>query len=107
MTSLQTTAARWVGATMPSMLVRITALGFSCPVMHRSTVAENYSNPRGRPPEEAWQISGSGSGRRKGTGINGLLVGGSAVQFDKVDQHHPIRRLTVVFGFGKNGALVG
>jgi hypothetical protein len=51
--------------------------------------------------------AGSGSSRRKGAGINGLFFSGSAVQFDKVDQHHPVRRLTVVFGLGKNGTLVG
>jgi hypothetical protein len=46
---------------------------------------------------------GSGEGAR----INGLLVGRSGVQFDKIDQHRFVRRLTVVFGLGKNGALVG
>ena len=50
---------------------------------------------------------GSGSGRRKGAGINGLFVGGSAVQFDEVDEHQTVRGLAAVFGFGKNSALIG
>jgi hypothetical protein len=55
----------------------------------------------------AWLFSKSGSGRRKGAGINGLLVSGFAVQFDKVDQNQRVSRLIVVFGLGKNGTLVG
>ena len=34
-----------------------------------------------------------------------LLIEGR--EFDKIDQHQPVGRLTVVFGFGKKGALVG
>ena len=71
--------------------------------------SQNIPSPRIFPQAAAGncQIGKSGSGRRKGTGINGFLLSGSAVQRDKVDQHHPVRRLTVVFGFGENGALVG
>jgi hypothetical protein len=45
----------------------------------------------------------SGSGWRKGARIDGRLF---AVQFDKIDQHYPVRRLTIVVGLGKQGALV-
>jgi hypothetical protein len=45
----------------------------------------------------------SGSGWRKGARIDGTLF---AVQFDKIDQHQPIRRLTIVVGLGKQGILV-
>ena len=41
-------------------------------------------------PVENYQISKSGSGRRKGSRIDKLLVGGSTVQFDKIDQHQPV-----------------
>jgi hypothetical protein len=50
---------------------------------------------------------GSGSSWRKGARIDGLLVGNSIVQFDKIDQHQPVSRLTIFVGFGKQGALVG
>jgi hypothetical protein len=75
------------------------------PVGHMSSLVQPTGDRK--PPQGAWQIGRSDSGRRKGAGINGLLVGDSAVQFDKIDQHHPVRRLTVVFGLGKKGALVG
>ena len=51
------------------------------------------------------QISKSGSGGRKGARID-LLVGLAAVQFDKIDQHQPVRRLTIFLRLGKQGALV-
>jgi hypothetical protein len=35
-----------------------------------------------------------------------FLISGFAVQFDKVDQYQPVRRLTAIFGLGKHGALV-
>ena len=43
----------------------------------------------------------------EGARVNRLLVGLTAVQFDKVDQRQSVRRLAVVFGLGKQGALVG
>ena len=63
---------------------------------------------RGIRNNRGWMITPyvSGSSRRKGARIDGLLVGNSTVQFDKVDQHQPVRRLTIFFGFGKQGALV-
>src|SRR5450759_5087997 len=71
-----------------------------------NTQAQPEGERKPNSPRGNCQISKSGSGRRKGAGINGLLVSGSAVQFDKVDQHQPVRRLTVVFGLGKS-TLVG
>ena len=52
------------------------------------------------------QIGKSGSARRKGARIDRLLVGLTAVQFDKIDQHQSVRRLTIVLRVGKQGALV-
>jgi hypothetical protein len=46
----------------------------------------------------------SGSSWRKGARIDGRFF---AVQFDKIDQHQPVSRLTIFVGFGKQGALVG
>jgi hypothetical protein len=54
----------------------------------------------------AGKISKSGSGRRKGARIDGMLVGLNAVQFHKVDQHQPVGRLTIFLRLGKQGALV-
>jgi hypothetical protein len=51
------------------------------------------------------QISKSGSGGWKGARID-LLVGLTAVQFDKIDQHQPVRRLTIFPRLSKQGALV-
>ena len=54
-------------------------------------------------------ISSSSAGvstRRKGARINRLPVSGFAVQFDKIDQHQPVRRLTILLGRSKLGALV-
>jgi len=54
-------------------------------------------------------ISSSSAGvstRRKGARINRLLVSGFAVQFDKIDQHQPVRRLTILLGRSKLCALV-
>jgi hypothetical protein len=52
-------------------------------------------------------IGKSGSGRRKGARIYGLLaVGLAAVQFDKIDQQQSVRWLIIVFGLGKQGTLV-
>ncbi len=42
------------------------------------------------------EISASGVARRKLTRIHGLVISGFAVQFDKVDQHQPVRGLTDV-----------
>src|SRR6266436_3800547 len=56
---------------------------------------------------QGMKFSKSGSGRRKGAWVDRWLVGLTAVQFDKVDQHQPVRRLAVGFGLGKQGALVG
>ncbi len=39
----------------------------------------------------------SGSGRWKDAQIDGRLF---AVQFDKIDQHQPVRRLTIVIRLG-------
>jgi hypothetical protein len=36
-----------------------------------------------------------------------LLVDLAGVQFDKVDQHQPVRRLTIIFGLGKQDTLLG
>ncbi len=52
------------------------------------------------------QISKSGTVRRKGARIDSLLVGLTDVQFDEVDQHQPVGRLTIVFRLGKQGELV-
>jgi hypothetical protein len=41
-----------------------------------------------------------GSGWQKGARVDGRLF---AVQFDKIDQHQPVRRLTIVVGLGKQG----
>jgi hypothetical protein len=62
--------------------------------------------PHAKEPREGnCQIGKSGSGRRKGARID-LLVGLTAVQFDKIDQHQPVRRLAIVLRLGKQGALV-
>jgi hypothetical protein len=45
----------------------------------------------------------SGSGRWKDAQIDWRLF---AVQFDKIDPHQPVRRLTIFVGLGKQGALV-
>jgi hypothetical protein len=71
-----------------------------------------HSPPRGgisarqSAPRPNCQIGKSGSGRRKGARTDRLLVGLTAVQFDEVDQHQAVRRLTIVLRLGKQGALV-
>src|ERR1700675_4687950 len=57
-----------------------------CIALSRLPMAGARANAQSSPVENC-QIRHSGSGRRKGTGIDKLLVGGSAVQFDKIDQH--------------------
>jgi hypothetical protein len=43
---------------------------------------------------------------RRCSRIDGRLVSRFAVQFDKVNQHQPVRRLTAIFDLGKHGTLV-
>jgi hypothetical protein len=66
----------------------------------------NESN-RAKAAREGLQISKSGSGRRKAAGVDGLLISGFAVQFDKVDQQQPVRWTAAIFGLAKQGNLVG
>jgi hypothetical protein len=59
-----------------------------------------------------WRIansnfSRSGSARRIGAWIDGLLISSFAVQFQKVDQQQPVRWFSVIFDLGKLGPLLG